>query len=78
MNSEDIESLGWFYDVDRDMYEYNNWILRLFNDGKISIIIRDPSKNNDSLIKNIMTSVNFLTVDNKQELKVLMKQLRIE
>lgn len=77
LNQEDIESLGWELG-ENNTYHLNNWSLKYWDKkNKISIIIRDPSKNDDSLLQNIMTSVNFLNIKNKSELKKLMTQLNV-
>jgi hypothetical protein len=77
LSQEEIESLGWKLQ-DNGMYYKNNWVLKLWNDGTTSIIVKDLSKNNDSLIKNIMPSINFLSIKSIMELEVIMNQLNIK
>jgi len=85
LDKEDIESLGWKRDnmgahqLTNQIYNKNNYLLMHDSvNNKISIIIRDPSKDSDMLIKGIMRSVNFLSIKNKSELKKLMKQLNTD
>lgn len=77
LDQEDIESLGWILDT-RGTYDLDNWSLKHWaHEGRLSIIIRDPSKSQDYMLKHVMTSANFITIRNKSELKRLMNQLNI-
>ena len=76
LSREEIESAGWKY-VHDNIYHISNWILKHHVDNTVSIIIKDPSLDENHMIKGIMTSVHHITLLDTFEIVKLMGQLKI-
>jgi len=84
LTKEDFESLGWNLDIvitDDNFKKYakDNYVLGHSNSlNTISIIVADLSKNEQYLKYYNEPCVRNITINTKDELKVLMRQLNIE
>lgn len=78
VNRKEVENLGWKLSLGSNVFRLDNWMLQIWDDHRISIIIEDLAKNDDSLIQGITPSVHYLNIKSKFQLKLVMKQLNIK
>lgn len=78
---KEVEDLGWTYDRVGTHGNYlvfgkDNWMMGLFKD-RVSIVIQDPAKNELYLREAIDVSVRNIEIDNIEDLKILLKLLKL-
>jgi hypothetical protein len=84
LDKEDIESLGWKRDslrahqLTKQIYNKDNWMLMHNKETReVSVIVRDPSKEKNYIQLSKLKGFDYLIINNKSELKKLLKQLNI-